>query len=56
MVVLGGGVLLHCPGMVARIRQTVQTRTGAAAREGLRVEMAALGDDSGLVGAALLGL
>ncbi len=54
VVVLGGGVLSHCPGMVRRITQVVNTRSGAASRTGLRVAMAELGDDSGLVGAALL--
>lgn len=54
IVVLGGGVLVHAPGIVQRIRETIATRTCAAARDGLRVELAALGDDAGLVGAALL--
>lgn len=55
MVVLGGGVLSHCPGMVAKVRDVVLRRSGAAARRSVRVELAQLGDDSGLVGAALLG-
>lgn len=55
MVVLGGGVLMHTPGIVKRIREVIAQRSGAAAREGLRVELAELGDDSGIVGAALLG-
>jgi glucokinase len=54
MVVLGGGVLARCPGIVARVRDVVSRRSGAAARAGLEVATAALGDDSGLVGAALL--
>jgi glucokinase len=54
MVVLGGGVLGHAPGMVARVREVIQRRAGAASRESLQVELAALGDNSGLVGAALL--
>lgn len=54
VVVLGGGVLMRCPGMVARIREVVGARACAAARVGLRVELATLGDDAGLVGAALL--
>lgn len=54
VLVLGGGVLARCPGMVARIRETVRHRAGVAARVHLRVELATLGDDSGLVGAALL--
>jgi len=55
MVVLGGGVLMRTPGIVQRIRDVIARRSGAASREGLRVELAALGDDSGIVGAALLG-
>jgi len=55
MVVLGGGVLARCPKMYARIEKTIETRTLAASRAGLRVGMAALGDDSGVVGAAMLG-
>ncbi|MBE2252497.1 MAG: ROK family protein [Myxococcus sp.] len=54
VVVLGGGVLLRCPGMVRRITEVVMTRASVAARAGLQVQLATLGDDSGLVGAALL--
>jgi glucokinase len=54
MVVLGGGVLGRSPGLVARIQDVIARRSGAAARDGLEVKLAALGDDSGLVGAALL--
>jgi glucokinase len=54
VLVLGGGVLSRCPGMVQRIRHVVSTRATVASREALRIEMAVLGDDSGLVGAALL--
>ncbi|MEW5738481.1 MAG: ROK family protein [Myxococcota bacterium] len=54
VLVLGGGVLSRCPGMVARIRDVVGHRAGVAARRVLRIELARLGDDSGLVGAALL--
>lgn len=54
VVVLGGGVLSRCPGMVERIRQTVARSSTVAAREAARIVLATLGDDSGLVGAALL--
>jgi glucokinase len=54
VLVLGGGVLSRCPGMVARIRDVVGHRVAVAARKAVRVELARLGDDSGLVGAALL--
>jgi glucokinase len=54
MVVLGGGVLLRCPGVISTIRQVVARRSAVAAAAAVRVELAQLGDDSGLVGAALL--
>jgi glucokinase len=54
VLVLGGGVLMRCPGMVTRITDVVMTRASAASRQHLRVQLAELGDDSGLVGAALL--
>ena len=55
-LVLGGGVLFHCPGMVRAIRETVERRATRVATVGLRVLLAELGDDAGLVGAALLAL
>ncbi len=55
MVVLGGGVLSNCPGMVERITTIVQQRANAPAAKTVRMVMAKLGDDAGLVGAALLG-
>lgn len=55
VLVLGGGVLTRSPGLVARIREVVARRATVAAAKAVRVELAQLGDDSGLVGAALLG-
>lgn len=55
-LVLGGGVLRNCPGMVEVITACVGRRSARVAREGLRVVQAALGDDAGAVGAALLAL
>lgn len=54
VLVLGGGVLARCPGMVQHIRETVATHSTVAARQALKIELAALGDDAGLIGAALL--
>jgi glucokinase len=54
VVVLGGGVLSNCPGMVRRVVEVVEARATAASRDVLRIVMATLGDDSGIVGAALL--
>ncbi|PZR03641.1 MAG: glucokinase [Archangium gephyra] len=55
VLVLGGGVLLRSPGLVARIREVVARRSTVSSAKAVRVTMAQLGDDSGLVGAALLG-
>lgn len=55
-LLLGGGVLLHCHGMRQRIREGIERYTLATAREHLVVTDAALGDDAGLIGAALLAL
>lgn len=54
VLVLGGGVLSRCPGLVERIRQGVEAWATVASRGALHVAMAKLGDDSGLVGAAML--
>ena len=53
-LILGGGVLTHCPGMRKRVVEGVQTYSSTTAREGLLITDAELGDDSGLIGAALL--
>jgi len=46
---------VRCPKMHERILKTIETRSLAASRVGLKVALAALGDDSGVVGAATLG-
>ena len=53
-LILGGGVLSHCPGMRQRILNGIATYSSVASRNWLQVVDAALGDDSGLIGAALL--
>jgi glucokinase len=53
-LILGGGVLAHCPGLRRRVVEGVQTYTSTTAREGLIITDAELGDDSGIIGAALL--
>ncbi len=55
VLVLGGGVLSNCPGMVERVTTLVHARANAPAAKKVRIVMASLGDDAGLVGAALLG-
>lgn len=53
-LILGGGVLAHCPGIRRRLVEGVQAYASTTAREGLLITDAELGDDSGLIGAALL--
>jgi glucokinase len=53
-LILGGGVLSHCPGMRRRVLEGVQAYASTISREGLLITDAELGDDSGLIGAALL--
>ncbi|ADO75015.1 ROK family protein [Stigmatella aurantiaca] len=54
-LILGGGVLMNCPGLRRYVVEAVQSQTSNTAREGLLIAEAELGDDSGLIGAALLG-
>ncbi len=53
-LILGGGVLLHCPGLRRYVEEGVRSLASTTAREHLSINMAELGDDSGLIGAALL--
>ncbi len=53
-LLLGGGVLIHCHGMRQRIRAGISEFATETSRESLVVTDAALGDDAGLIGAALL--
>jgi glucokinase len=53
-VVLGGGVLRGCPNLARIARAQVMEKTARAARAGVEVVPAELGDDAGLLGAALL--
>jgi len=53
-LILGGGVINHCPALRQRVEDHVMAFTNANARAAVQVKTAALGDDSGLIGAALL--
>ncbi|MGI8826900.1 MAG: ROK family protein [Chloroflexota bacterium] len=55
-VVLGGGVVQAGPLLFGPVRETVERYTLAVPRSAVRVERAELGDDAGLMGAALLAL
>ncbi|MCL2626710.1 MAG: ROK family protein [Cystobacterineae bacterium] len=54
VLILGGGVLRHCPGMRQAIEEGVREQASRAALEGLAIREAGLGDDAGLLGAAWL--
>jgi glucokinase len=53
-VILGGGVILGCPDLSRRVLEVTGARISRSAMVGLAFEPAALGDDAGVVGAALL--
>ncbi|KFE69026.1 ROK family protein [Hyalangium minutum] len=53
-LILGGGVLMNCPGIRRYVVEAVQTLSSNSSREGLLIAEAELGDDSGLIGAAML--
>lgn len=53
-LILGGGVLSRCPGLRERVLEHIRAHASVSSRENLAVVDAALGDDSGLIGAALL--
>ncbi|MBN1207636.1 MAG: ROK family protein [Myxococcaceae bacterium] len=53
-LILGGGVLMHCPGIRRYVVEGVQALSSTTAREELLIAEAELGDDSGIIGAALL--
>jgi glucokinase len=55
-LILGGGVLLGCPGLVDLVRARFDAAVSRSATKGLTVEHAWLGDDAGVVGAAVLTL
>jgi glucokinase len=53
-LVLGGGVLAHCPTLFELVAAALEVAAPAASLEPLDVVAAELGDDAGLVGAARL--
>jgi glucokinase len=53
-VILGGGVLLGSPALSALVRRTFDASVSRSATKGLSIEHAWLGDDAGVVGAAVL--
>jgi glucokinase len=53
-VILGGGVLIRCPLLEALVREHFDARVSRSAAVGLSIERAHLGDDAGVIGAALL--
>jgi glucokinase len=53
-LILGGGVLMNCPGLRRYVVEGVQALSSNTSREELLIAEAELGDDSGIIGAALL--
>ncbi len=53
-VILGGGVVLGCPGLHRLVEDVFASRVSRSAAVGLTLERAHLGDDAGVIGAALL--
>jgi glucokinase len=53
-LILGGGVLLGCPALAAVVRRRFDEAVSRSAARALTVERAWLGDDAGVIGAALL--
>ncbi|MFL5274260.1 MAG: ROK family protein [Anaeromyxobacteraceae bacterium] len=53
-VILGGGVLMGCPALEALVRRTFEREVSLSAGVDVALEHAALGDDAGVIGAALL--
>jgi glucokinase len=53
-IILGGGVILGCPELLDRLRQVFDAKVSRSAAVGLSFERAYLGDDAGVIGAALL--
>jgi glucokinase len=53
-IILGGGVLMHCAGLRRYVEEGIRALASTSSREHLSINMAELGDDSGLIGAALL--
>jgi glucokinase len=53
-VILGGGVTLGCPELYRLVREVFEAKVSRSAAVGLGIERAFLGDDAGVIGAALL--
>jgi glucokinase len=53
-VILGGGVMLGCPELGKLARRHLEAKASRSALRGLTIEHAWLGDDAGVVGAAVL--
>jgi glucokinase len=53
-VILGGGVFLGCPALAELVRHHFDEKVSRSATRGLTIEHAWLGDDAGVIGAAVL--
>jgi glucokinase len=53
-LILGGGVLLGCPALAGIVQGAFDENVSRSATRGLTIERAWLGDDAGVIGAAVL--
>jgi glucokinase len=53
-LILGGGVLLGCPALAGLVRAHFDEKVSRSATRGFTIEHAWLGDDAGVIGAAVL--
>ncbi len=53
-LILGGGVLLGCPALAGIVQAAFGEKVSRSATRGLTIERAWLGDDAGVIGAAVL--
>lgn len=53
-LILGGGVLLGCPSLAGIVQASFGEKVSRSATPGLTIERAWLGDDAGVIGAAVL--
>lgn len=53
-LILGGGVILGCPALAGLVRERFDQAVSRSATKGLTIERAWLGDDAGVIGAAVL--
>ncbi len=56
MVLLGGGVIAHAPALTARLVDEIPRRSPVVCGDGLSVVVGELGEQAGILGAAVLAI